>query len=124
MRFNAYIAMPWNVEFHAEPAAEFDRFAEAVQDEMLAHIKRLAEFGPTLGRPAVDTLNGSGIANLKELRFNADDGVGRGAFAFDRKRIAVLLAAGDKRGQKESRFYRTLIRIAEQRFASWRTGEG
>ena len=35
-------------------------------------------------------------ANLKELRFDADNGVWRVAFAFDPKRRAVLLVAGDK----------------------------
>jgi len=32
-------------------------------------------FGPVAGRPRVDTLNGSKHANMKELRFDADDGV-------------------------------------------------
>jgi len=115
--------MPWEVEFHDDLAAEFKGFTEAVQDELLAQIKRLAEFGPTLGRPAVDTLSGSKIGNLKELRFNADDGVWRVAFAFDRSRIAVLLAAGDKRGQGQKRFYKGLIAVAERRFVTWCLGK-
>jgi hypothetical protein len=39
--------------------------------------------GPNLGRPHVDTLEGSSHPNMKELRFNADGGVWRFAFAFD-----------------------------------------
>ena len=31
----------------------------------------LEQFGPQLGRPRVDTLNGSRHANMKELRFDA-----------------------------------------------------
>jgi hypothetical protein len=92
--------VPWDVQFHPELAAEFAAMAEAVQDELLAHAGLLAEFGPILGRPAVDTLKGSAVANLKELRFTADGGVWRVAFAFDRNRIAVLLAAGDKSGKR------------------------
>jgi hypothetical protein len=65
------------VEFHAELAREFNDLSEAVQDELLAQARKLAEFGPTLGRPTVDTLKGSRIANLKELRFRADGGVWR-----------------------------------------------
>lgn len=94
-------------------------FAEAVQVAVVAHVDLLAQFGPTLGRPAVDTLKGSTISNLKELRFDADGGVWRVAFAFDGNRIGVLLAAGDKRGQKEKRFYKALIATAEQRWESW-----
>ena len=114
--------MPWAVEFHAELAEEFDSFPAAVQDEFLAHVKLLAAFGPTLGRPTVDTLKGTKVANLKELRFAAAGGVWRVVFAFDRKRIAVLLAVGDKRGKSEARFYKTLIAVAERRFATWSAG--
>jgi hypothetical protein len=35
---------------------------------------------------------------MKELRFDAADGVWRVAFAFDPNRKAILLVAGDKSG--------------------------
>lgn len=53
---------------------------------------------------------------MKELRFRADNGVWRVAFAFDPKRQAILLVAGDKSGGSERRFYRQLIRKADERF--------
>src|SRR6267378_4992697 len=106
----------WTVSFHDEFDSEFGALSEAVQDEMLAHAKLLEQFGPQLGRPRVDTLNGSRHANMKELRFEADNGVWRVAFAFDPKRQAVLLVAGDKSGGSEKRFYRELIRKADNRF--------
>lgn len=53
---------------------------------------------------------------MKELRFDAADGVWRIAFAFDPKRSAILLVAGDKSGSSERRFYRELIRKADDRF--------
>jgi hypothetical protein len=53
---------------------------------------------------------------MKELRFSAVDGVWRVAFAFDPKRKAILLVAGDKSGVSEKRFYRELIRKADDRF--------
>lgn len=108
--------MPWPVAFHPRFVAEFEVLAEAVQDELLAHARLLAGFGPNLGRPSVDTLTGSRIANLKELRFAASGGVWRVAFAFDRHRVALLLVAGDKRGKNEARFYRNLIAVAEARW--------
>ena len=88
--------MEWSVRLHPDFEEELDALPVAVQDELLAQAKRLISFGPTLGRPRVDTLNGSRHANMKELRFSADRGVWRVAFAFDPKREAVLLAAGDK----------------------------
>lgn len=53
---------------------------------------------------------------MKELRFSADDGVWRVAFAFDPERNAILLAAGDKSGVSEKRFYKTLIAKADKRY--------
>ena len=53
---------------------------------------------------------------MKELRFDAADGVWRVAFAFDTKRTAILLVAGDKSGGSEKQFYRELIRKADDRF--------
>ncbi len=78
--------MTWRVDFHPAFLAEFEAFSEAVQDEIAALIKLLGAFGPRLGRPRCDTLNGSKHANMKELRFDADDGVWRLAFAFDAER--------------------------------------
>ncbi len=108
--------MRWTVRFHEDFDEEFERLPEAVQDELLAQSKLLEQFGPTLGRPRVDTLKGSRHANMKELRFDAGDGVWRVAFAFDSKREAILLVAGDKSGGSEQRFYRQLIRTADERF--------
>jgi hypothetical protein len=46
---------------------------------------------------------------MKELRFSAADGEWRVAFAFDSRRKAILLVAGDKSGVSKKRFYRELI---------------
>ena len=108
--------MSWDVLFDQAFEPEFDELAEAVQDELLAHAKLLERFGPELARPSADTLKGSSHANMKELRFNADNGVWRVAFAFDPKRKAILLVAGDKSGGGEKRFYKALIKKADARF--------
>ena len=71
------------VAFHEAFDPEFEQLATEVQDELLAHAKLLAQFGPTLGVPGVDTLEGSRHANMKELRFDAAGGVWRVALAFD-----------------------------------------
>ncbi|MFZ0695326.1 MAG: type II toxin-antitoxin system RelE/ParE family toxin [Alphaproteobacteria bacterium] len=87
-----------------------------VRIESLAQARVIETFGPTTGRPRVDTLKGSKHANMKELRFEADGGVWRVAFAFDPERKAILLVAGDKSGQSERVFYRRLIATADKRF--------
>lgn len=88
----------------------------SVKIELFAKLKLLEEFGPHLGRPHADTLEGSKHANMKELRFQADNGIWRTAFAFDPKRKAILLVAGDKSGTNQKRFYKDLIAKADRRF--------
>jgi hypothetical protein len=105
----------WQVRFASEFEPEFLVLTASVQDELLAQAKVLARFGPQAGRPRIDTLNGSAHPNMKELRFDADGGVWRVAFAFDPQREAILLVAGDKSGGSEKRFYKQLIAKADQR---------
>jgi len=62
-----------------------------------AAIDLLEAKGPALGRPLVDSIEGSSIHNMKELRPSSR---GRSEirmlFVFDPARQAVLLVAGDK----------------------------
>lgn len=105
----------WVVEIGDEFEPEFLALDQAVIDEIHALSRLLQQFGPQLGRPRVDTLKGSRHANLKELRFSAANGEWRVAFAFDPRRRAILLAAGDKSGISERKFYGQLIAKAAKR---------
>lgn len=109
--------MPWKVEFYTDFSKEFDKLSEETQDELLAHAGLLEKLGPQLGRPTVDTLKGSSFSNMKELRFNTSGGVWRVAFAFDAKRKAILLIAGNKKGKNQIKFYKDLIKLADSRFS-------
>jgi hypothetical protein len=106
----------WTVLFHDAFDAEFEALGDELQDELLAHAKLLAEFGPNLGRPTVDTLKGSQHANMKELRFSWNGQVWRVAFAFDPQRQAILLVGGDKCGADQRRFYKRLLTVAVERY--------
>jgi hypothetical protein len=108
--------MAWSIQFDDLFFIEATSFETTVRAELAACLILLGEFGPALKRPHCDTLKGSRHANMKELRFNADDGVWRVAFAFDPKRNAIMLVAGDKSGVNEKRFYRQLIATADDRF--------
>jgi hypothetical protein len=108
--------MSWSTSFHPKFKEEYEELSEPVQDELIAALVPLREFGPSLGRPDVDTLNNSRYANMKELRFKADGGVWRVAFAFNPRRNAILLVAGDKSGVSEPKFYKRLIDKADKRY--------
>ena len=90
-----------------------------------AAIDLLAEEGPALGRPLVDSIEGSEgsqVRNMKELRPGSR---GRSEirilFVFDPARQAVLLVAGDKSGNWTA-WYRDNIPLAERRYATWLAG--
>ena len=108
--------MTWTVLFHDEFEAEFEALVEDLQDELLAHAKLLATFGPNLGRPTVDTLKGSRHSNMKELRFSWSGQVWRVAFAFDPQRQAIVLVGGDKSGADQLKFYKRLLTVADARY--------
>jgi hypothetical protein len=110
--------MPWVVRFEVEFEQEIQSLPLAVREALLAATRLLRDYGPRLGRPHVDTLKGSRFANMKELRFIANDGAWRVAFAFDPTRQGILLVAGDKSGVGEARFYRNLIAKGDRRYAA------
>lgn len=109
--------MAWKINFHPEFDQEYEALDKNVQTELLAHLRLLEDRGHQLSRPHADTLNGSKHANMKELRFKADNGVWRFAFAFDTKREGIILCGADKSGVgSESKFYKKLIDKADRRF--------
>ncbi len=109
--------MQWTVSNHEAFEPEFAALPRSARLALLSELMLLRTFGPTLGRPHVDTLAGSAHSNMKELRLRADDGFWRVAFAFDPVRHAIILVAGDKAGVAQKRFYKGLIAKADARFA-------
>jgi hypothetical protein len=88
------------------------------QQDVLAAILVLEQFGPALGRPFVDSLKGTKkVKNLKELRVQHKGKPFRVFFAFDPLRQAVMLCGGDKTGDKH--FYKTMIPVAEREFLNY-----
>jgi hypothetical protein len=64
---------------------------------LIARVDLVAEEGPNLGRPTVDSIETSRHHNMKELRVSKE-GELRVLFVFDPLRQAVLLLGGDKTG--------------------------
>ena len=80
-------------------------------------IDQLVTDGPSLGRPLVDRIKGSRFHNMKVLR-PASSGATeiRILFAFDPRREAIFLVAGDKSGNWEG-WYREAVPLADGRYA-------
>jgi hypothetical protein len=77
----------WEIEFTDEFEAWWRELTPALQESLDQRLRLLAARGPGLGRPTVDTLGGSAVPNLKELRA----GSVRVLFVFDARRTAILL---------------------------------
>lgn len=108
----------WKVTFHDDFDPEFDALSQDVQDQLLATAKAVKQLGPHADRPSVGTLSNPKHPNMKELRFTANNGVEiwRAAFAFDPSRHAIVLVAADKQGVDEDKFYKDLLKKANDRF--------
>lgn len=97
---------------------------------IFAALEILQDEGPNLGRPLVDTVKGSGLKNMKELRpASAGESEIRILFAFDPSRQAVMLLAGDKARGRNSRakwsgWYKKAIPEAEKIYAKYLRAKG
>ena len=114
--------MAWELFLTDEVDGWLDELAETDRDsyvQVVAGIEVLAEVGPSLGRPLVDRIKGSGLHNLKELRpSSAGTSEIRVLFMFDPWRSAILLVAGDKAGNW-SKWYRSAIPLAERLYEEY-----
>lgn len=102
-------------------AAFYAGLTEALADQFDAAVERLAEVGPTLGRPVVAEVDLRdypaairSLFALKELRV----GTIRVLFAFGPDRVPVLLFAGDKSGEW-TRWYPRAIREAARLYGDY-----
>lgn len=117
--------MLWEVRLHPEVEVWYlgicksdPQTADLIEDA----IDQLAEEGPALRRPLADRGKGSRYHNMKELRPpSSGNSEIRLLFAFDPRREAIFLVAGDKAGNWEG-WYRDMIPIADDRFAQHLAG--
>jgi hypothetical protein len=90
--------MTWEVEVSDEFREWYEALDAEEQDSVTWSVNLLQFRGPALGRPHVDSIQGSRHANMKELRVQHQGRPWRVLFAFDPRRMAYLILAGDKTG--------------------------
>ena len=103
----------WQVEYTDQFEQWWNQLSMQEQAAIDVTVEVLQERGPGLGRPFVDTVKGSRHANMKELRPRG--GFIRILFAFDPRRMGVLLVGGDKRDRWSS-WYEEMIPLADRLF--------
>lgn len=109
--------MAWELEGTDEFKAWFEAQREDLQDAVTAKVEMLGEHGPHLGRPHADTLaHHSQHANMKELRIQHRGDAYRVLFAFDPRRVGILLRGGRKPNE---RWYKTEVPKADKLYEEY-----
>jgi len=104
--------MTWEVEFTDEFAVWWDSLDHEQRDAVHFGVGLLEARGPQLPFPYSSGVAGSQHGHLRELRIQCHGEPYRVFYAFDPRRIALLLIGGRKKGA--DRFYESMVRWADQ----------
>lgn len=104
--------MTWIVEYTDEFGAWWETLTESEQEALAASVYILEDRGPSLGFPHSSSVRSSRHGHMRELRTQHAGRPIRTLYAFDPRRVAILLIGGDKTG--EDRWYDTYVPIADQ----------
>ncbi len=102
----------WEVEYTDTFGAWWATLTEDQQVAVAAIVGVLEDHGPALTRPYADTVKGSRHSNMRELRVQRAGAPIRILYAFDPRRVAILLVGGDKSG--DGRWYDIFVPIADK----------
>lgn len=102
----------WEVEFTEEFETWWSGLTEAQQIAIDAAVRLLEARGPTLDHPHSSDVRGSRHARMRELRVQCRGRPLRVLYAFDPRRVAILLVGGDKTG--DGRWYERVVPLADR----------
>lgn len=103
--------MAYEVEVTDEWLRWFRSLHDDDQDEVAASIGLLEAKGPHLPFPYSSAISSSRHSHMRELRTQVRGRPFRSLYAFDPRRVAILLIAGDKTG--DDRWYETFVPRAD-----------
>lgn len=114
MDYVLYWRVAWEVEFTDEFEEWWETLTESEQGRVDARVNLLMERGPNLGFPFSSQVKASRFPEMRELRVQAAGDPLRMLYAFDSRRTAILLVAGDKTG--DDRWYEANVPVADRLF--------
>ena len=109
--------MPWPVEYTDEFGAWWATLGQHAQEDIAAVISQLEARGPQLPFPYSSGINGSRHAHMRELRVQSGGEPLRVFYAFDPRRVVILLVGGNKAG--DDRFYERMIPLADRLYDAY-----
>ena len=101
----------WQVEFTSEFEEWWDKLDEDEQIDSEASVQLLEQCGANLRHPHSSGINGSRHVHMRELRVQHKGKPYRILYAFDPRRVAILLIGGKKAG--DDRWYKKFIPKAD-----------
>ena len=107
--------MTWKVEITDDFINWWNTLDDGSRVDVDASITLLEELGPHLGFPHCSGINAVRFSHMRELRVQSKGRPIRILYAFDPRRIALLLLGGDKAGNKQ--WYKKNIVLAEKLYA-------
>ena len=103
--------MQWEVEYTDEFELWWNDLTDGEQESVSAYVELLERWGPHVPHPYSSAVAQSRHSHMRELRVQHGGRPYRILYAFDPRRIAILLAGGNKTG--DDRWYATLVPIAD-----------
>jgi hypothetical protein len=104
--------MAWKVEYTNDFGEWWSELTADEQIEVTAHVELLEEMGPRLPFPYSSNVKPSRHSHMRELRIQFRGDPYRIFYAFDSRRVAILLIGGNKAG--DDRFYERYVPVADQ----------
>ena len=108
--------MAWEVEYTEEFEVWWDALTVAEQIDVDAAVRLLESKGPTLGYPQSSSIHRSKHSHMRELRIQHQGRPYRVLYAFDPRRMALLLLGGDKTG--DDQWYEHVVPLADRLYDS------
>jgi hypothetical protein len=104
--------MLWSIEYTDEFGVWWEALSDAEQESVAASVGLLERLGPDLPFPHSSGVAGSRYGHMRELRIQHRGRPLRVLYAFDPRRVALLLVGGDKTGDR--RWYDVFVPIADR----------
>ncbi len=101
----------WEVEYTDEFEAWWASLTGDEQESVAAYVELLERRGPQLPHPYSSGVLGSRHGHMRELRIQHAGRPYRVLYAFDPRRVAILLIGGDKTG--DDRWYEKFVPLAD-----------
>ena len=103
--------MQWEIEYTDEFGVWWNELDESEQEAVRASVKLLENYGADLKFPHSSSIETSRHKHMRELRTQHEGRPYRTLYAFDPRRVAILLIGGDKTGN--GRWYEHFVPIAD-----------